>query len=199
VTLSANAAVWLPLQSSSDERVLTMAGIGDYAMIGDGRTAALVSRDGSIDWLCLPRFDSDACCAALLGTGQHGYWRIAPCGSAMPRRSYHGDTLVLETEFTGFSGGVRLTDFMVIGAAQAAVVRQVTGLYGTLRFRCELSLKFDYGLMPPLISRQEDALLAVAGPDLVKVRSPVPWEQTEDGMIAEFDVAAGCTLSFVLS
>ena len=89
--------------------------IEDYAMIGDGRTAALVSRDGSIDWLCLPRFDADPCCAALLGTEQNGCWRIAPCEATSIRRSYQGDTLVLETEFAGASGIVRLTDFMPVG------------------------------------------------------------------------------------
>ena len=174
--------------------------IEDYAMIGGGRTIALVSRGGSIDWLCLPRFDADPCCAALLGTRQNGFWRIAPCGAATSQRRYAGDTMVLETEFTTASGTVRVTDCMPVGTEQPVVVRQVAGLKGTLRMRCELALRFDFGLLPPRLRCHHDALLAIAGPNLVAVRAPVALEQNGDGVLAaEFDVAAGRELSFVMS
>ena len=173
--------------------------IEDYAMIGDGRTAALVSRDGSIDWLCLPRFDADPCCAALLGTEQNGCWRIAPCEATSIRRSYQGDTLVLETEFAGASGIVRLTDFMPVGTDHPTVVRTVSGLEGSLRMRCDLTLRFDFGLLPPRLRRHKDALVAIAGPDLVALRAPVPLEPDGNGAIAaEFDVAAGQEMAFVM-
>ena len=168
-------------------------------MIGDGRTAALVSRGGSIDWLCLPRFDADPCCAALLGAQQHGYWRIAPSGAATVQRRYVGDTLVLETEFAVASGIVRVTDAMPVGTDQPMVVRRVTGLDGTLRMRCELALRFDFGLLPPRMHRHDDALVAIAGPDLVAVRAPIELEANDEGvMTAEFDVAAGRELAFVM-
>ncbi|HUB47338.1 MAG TPA: glycoside hydrolase family 15 protein [Acetobacteraceae bacterium] len=174
--------------------------IEDYAMIGDGRTAALVSRDGSIDWLCLPRFDADPCCAALLGTQRHGYWRIAPYSAATVQRRYLGETLVLATEFTGAEGAVRVTDCMPVGTDQRIVVRRVTGLDGTLRMRCELALRFDFGLLPPRMRRHDDALVAIAGPDLVAVRAPIALEPDNDGvMTAAFDVAAGQELTFVMS
>ena len=174
--------------------------IEDYAMIGDGRTAALVSRGGSIDWLCLPRFDADPCCAALLGTQQNGYWLIAPCGAATARRRYLGDTLVLETDFAVASGIVRVTDCMPVGTDQPTLVRRVTGLDGTLRMRCEMALQFDFGLLPPRIRCHDDVLVAIAGPDLVAVRAPIALEQSDDGvLVAEFDVAAGQELAFVMS
>ena len=174
--------------------------IEDYAMIADGRTAALVSRGGSIDWLCLPRFDADPCCAALLGTQQHGYWCIAPCGAATIRRGYVGDTLVLETEFAVASGIVRVTDGMPVGTDQPMLVRRVAGLDGTVRMRCELALRFDFGLLQPRMRRHDDALVAIAGPDLVAVRAPIALEPDDDGaMTAEFEVAAGQELAFVMS
>jgi GH15 family glucan-1,4-alpha-glucosidase len=174
--------------------------IEDYAMIGDGRTGALVSRDGSIDWLCLPRFDSDACCAALLGRREHGFWRIAPCGPATQRRAYSGDTLVLETEFDGETGCVRLTDFMPVHTEQPMIVRRIRGLRGTTRISCELGLRFDYGYVQPRIRRLGDAMVAVAGPDLLVLRGPVALQPAEDGVLtAEMDVAAGQDVAFVLS
>jgi len=169
-------------------------------MIGDGRTAALVSRTGSLDWLCLPRFDSDPCLSALLGTEEHGSWRIAPCDEAGTRRCYLDDTLVLQTEFTNQSGCVRLTDFMAMGTEQPTLVRTVTGVSGTVRVRCDLKLRFDWGLMPPRIARHDDALLAIVGPDMAVLRAPVRLEETEAGtMSAEFDIGAGDELAFVLS
>ncbi len=173
--------------------------IEDYAMIGDGRTAALVSRGGSIDWMCLPRFDADACCAALLGTEAHGFWRIAPCGSSTQSRSYDSDTLVLRTEFANGPNRVRLTDFMPPETEHPTIVRQVTGLHGSMRLRCELTLRFDYGLIAPRIRRQDGAMTAVVGPDLVVLRAPVPLEEKDASIVATFDVAAGQSVAFVLS
>ncbi len=172
----------------------------DYAMIGDGRTAALVSRTGSIDWLCLPRFDSDACCAALLGTEQHGCWQIGPCETATARRQYQGDTLVLQTEFSTASGRARVTDLMAIGTAQPTLIRRVTGLDGTLRLRCMLAPRFDFGLLPPRFRQHDGALLAIVGPDMLVLRSSLPLKEIRPG-VAEvtFDVAAGQELDFVLS
>src|SRR6188768_2379452 len=118
----------------------------DYAMIGDTHTAALVGRDGSIDWLCLPRFDSGACFAALLGDPSHGRWSIAPTEPFRTRRRYRPDTLVLDTEHETASGAVRITDFMTPRRAQARVVRIIEGLRGTVPVRSELLLRFDYGL-----------------------------------------------------
>src|SRR6185312_11699410 len=167
----------------SHEEPAMSSRIEDYAMIGDGRTGALVSQDGSIVWLCLPRFDSDACCAALLGRREHGFWRIAPCHPATQHRAYSGDTLVLETEFEGETGCIRLTDFMPIHTAQPVIVRRIQGLRGTTRIRCELGLRFDYGHVQPRIRRDGDAIVAVVGPDLLVLRGPVAPQPNEDGVL----------------
>lgn len=174
--------------------------IEDYAMIGDGRSGALVSITGSIDWLCLPRFDSEACCAALLGTKANGFWQIGPCAPANQKRAYRGDTLVLETEFSDERGRVRLTDFMAVGTDAPVLVRQIEGLDGQMQVRCDLALRFDYGLLRPRVRRQDDVLLAIAGSDLLAVRAPVALNSSEDGCLAaEFEVNAGQTLTFTLS
>src|SRR5690242_19324443 len=173
--------------------------IEDYALIGDGRTAALVSRTGSIDWLCLPRFDSGACFAALLGTDEHGRWRIAPCEDAQSTRCYADDTLVLQTEFTTASGRLRLTDCMAIDADQPTLIRRVEGLKGSVRTHCELRPRFDYGLMALRIKQSDDTLLAIVGPDQLALRSPIALRETEHGCaIAEFTVAQGQAIDFVL-
>src|SRR5438132_1520213 len=125
--------------------------IGDYGLIGDGETAALVGRDGSIDWLCWPRFDSDACLAALLGTEEHGRWKIAPVEPTQASRRYQPDTLVLETDFETKGGAVRITDFMPIREGASVLVRLVTGLRGTVEMRSVLRLRFDYGSLTPWI------------------------------------------------
>ncbi len=158
--------------------------IEDYAMVGDGRTAALVSRGGSIDWLCLPRFDSDPCFTALLGSDRHGHWRVAPCGPTSVRRRYVDDTLVLQTEFSSQSGTVRLTDFMVMGAQHPTLVRKVSGLHGSMRLRCDLALRFDWGLMPPRVVRHDGALLAIVGPDMAVLRAPVALEKVNSELDA---------------
>jgi GH15 family glucan-1,4-alpha-glucosidase len=139
--------------------------IEDYALIGDCQTAALVGRNGSIDWLCLPRFDSGACFAALLGTPEHGRWIIAP--TARPHqitRAYRDDTLVLETAFETASGAVSLVDCMPVRTAASEVVRLVRGLRGAVRMRTELILRFDYGSITPWVRQEDGASVRSRGP-----------------------------------
>ena len=141
--------------------------IEDYGLIGDTRTAALVSRNGSIDWLCVPRFDSGACFAALLGQPRHGRWLIAPAGNESPRakRRYRGDSLVLETEFATGTGVVRVVDCMPPGEDTPNVVRLVEGVQGEVEMRMELIIRFDYGWVVPWVRRADGLLTAVGGPD----------------------------------
>ena len=141
--------------------------IEDYAVIGNCETLALVGRDGSVDWLCLPRYDSAACFAALLGEPKHGRWLIRPAGDgASVTRCYCGDTLILETVFRTSGGAVRISDFMARRDGAADLVRIVRGLDGKVTMRMELIVRFDYGAIVPRVSRQEDGRLQfVAGPD----------------------------------
>ncbi len=173
--------------------------IEDYALIGDTQTAALVHRDGAIDWLCLPRFDSAACFAALLGEREHGYWRLAPCGPATSSRRYRPGTLVLETEHVTPSGSVRVVDLMPIRGEAPDVVRLVEGVSGTVRMRMELLIRFDYGSAIPWVRTLDGALRAVAGPDALELRTPVTTHGEGWSTIAEFDVAAGDAVPFVLT
>ena len=177
------------------------APIEDYALIGDCETAALVARDGSIDWLCWPRFDSDACFAALLGDADHGYWRIAPIETpAATRRRYRGNTLILETRFECASGSVTLTDFMPPRGTASDVVRLVRGEHGQVRMRMEMVVRFGYGERVPWVTRSADgAIHAVAGPDLVVLRTPVALRGEALSTVAEFTVSAGQLTPFVLS
>src|SRR5262249_37473810 len=146
--------------------------IEDYALIGDLQTAALVGRDGSIDWLCLPRFDSGACFAALLGGPEHGRWSIAPAGEFRPgRRRYRPGTLVVDTEFESADGAATLTDFMPVRDGYPNLVRILEGKRGTLRMRLELVIRFDYGSAVPWVQRFEDDLTAIAGPDSLRFTS----------------------------
>jgi GH15 family glucan-1,4-alpha-glucosidase len=175
--------------------------IEDYAVVGDTRTAALVGRDGSIDWLCLPRFDAGACFAALLGDASHGRWRIAPAGggSAAARR-YREDTLVLETEFRTSSGAVRLTDCMPPDEDVPNVVRVVEGLEGRVELRMELVIRFDYGWIVPWVrSARDGTLRAIAGPDALTLATPVPTHGENLTTVATFTVAAGERIPFVLT
>ena len=176
--------------------------IEDYALIGDCQTAALVGRDGSIDWLCWPRFDSAACFAALLGGPENGYWRIAPAraGGAVTRR-YLPDTLILETEFETAEGAVTLVDFMPVRSLQSDLVRIVVGKRGRVAMESEGVLRFDYGASVPWITLSGDGktLRAVAGPDLASLSSPVPLENRDRKTYARFDVSAGETFAFVLT
>jgi GH15 family glucan-1,4-alpha-glucosidase len=176
--------------------------IEDYAMIGDCETAALVSRTGSIDWLCWPRFDSDACFAALLGNSDNGRWIIAPDDPATHiRRRYHGHTLILETEFETAEGAVVLIDFMPLRSrvASSDLVRVVIGKRGRVRLRTELILRFGHGAHVPWVTRlDEETLSAIDGPDRVILRTPVPLRGKDLKTVGEFTVAAGETVSFVL-
>jgi GH15 family glucan-1,4-alpha-glucosidase len=172
----------------------------DYAIIGDTHTVALVGRNGSIDWLCLPRFDSDACFAKLLGTEENGFWQLAPVdGEGSVERFYQDDTLVLVTEYATESGRVRVTDFMPIRSHQASIVRIVTGLTGTIRMRCEIVVRFGYGTIVPWMRKEGDHLHGFAGPDSICLFATVELEGQNYRTIGEFDVAAGDEVSFVLS
>jgi GH15 family glucan-1,4-alpha-glucosidase len=175
--------------------------IEDYALIGDGETAALVGRDGSIDWLCLPRFDSGACFAALLGTAEHGRWRIAPQGAVRRvSRRYWPGTLVLETEFEMADGGAAaLVDCMPMRNGAADLIRLVVGLRGRVRMAMDLAVRFDYGSLIPWVHRLEDGtLLAVCGPDQLALRTPVPIRGEGFRTLAEFTVAEGEEVPFHL-
>jgi len=173
----------------------------DYAIIGDCETAALVSRAGSIDWLCWPRFDSPACFAALLGTPEHGHWIIESVSAgARTSRKYRGKTLVLETRIETPSGAVTLIDFMPPRGRDSDVVRIVRGDRGQVRLRTELILRFDYGRTVPWISHLPDGTLcAIAGPDMVLLHTPVRLHGEQMRTIGEFDVSSGQTVSFVLT
>jgi GH15 family glucan-1,4-alpha-glucosidase len=176
--------------------------IEDYALIGDCHTAALVSRAGSIDWLCWPRFDSPACFAALLGTPENGFWRMSPGeGVIAARRRYRGDTLVLETEFETDTGAVTVIDFMPVRTSQCDLVRIVAGRRGRVAMESEGVLRFDYGSAVPWVSLSDDRkrLRAVAGPDKVLLASRVPLENRDRKTWARFEVAAGEVYPFVLT
>ncbi len=175
--------------------------IEDYGLIGDCESAALVGRDGSIDWLCWPRFDSEACFAALLGTERNGRWRIAPADpAARVTRRYQENTLILETLFETAEGAVRLVDFMPLARRGGEVVRLVVGERGNVPMRMDLALRFGYGAQVPWVSRLEDGgLRAIAGPDMTVLRTPVALRGEDLTTVAEFRVPAGETIPFVLS
>jgi GH15 family glucan-1,4-alpha-glucosidase len=172
--------------------------IEDYALIGDTHTAALVGRDGSIDWLCLPRFDSGACFAALLGDASHGRWLLAPAAAHRTRRAYRADTLVLETEHETDTGAVRVTEFMTPRRGQARVIRLIEGLRGSVEMHTELALRFDYGNAVPWIQPLKRGVAAMAGPDAVELRTRVPLEVTRGLVTATFSVTAGERVAFAL-
>jgi GH15 family glucan-1,4-alpha-glucosidase len=186
------------VSSPSDRQT---SGIEEYALIGDTRTAALVGRDGSIDWLCLPRFDSGACFAALLGDRSHGRWQVAPSGGARwtSRRRYRGDTLVLETEFATAAGVVRVVDCMPPDEDIPNVVRLVEGVEGRVSMRTELVIRFDYGWIVPWVRTVDGVLRAVGGPDALAVRTPVRMHGENFTTVCDFTVSAGERIPFVLS
>jgi GH15 family glucan-1,4-alpha-glucosidase len=173
--------------------------IEDYGLIGDGETAALVSKEGSIDWLCWPRFDSDACFAALLGTADHGSWKIAARDPHQTKRRYQPDTLVLETDQITDDGAIRITDFMPIRNEVSVVVRSVSGLAGRVRICSELNLQFDYGSVSPWIEIEGRTAIARVGPDFVSFRSPVDIDLHGGTVVSEAEVREGDELHFVLS
>ncbi len=172
--------------------------IEDYALIGDCESAALVARDGSIDWLCLPRFDSPACFAALLGTPDHGRWRIAPAAEPRAiRRAYRGDTLILETEYETDDGVVALIDCMPPRPGTPVVIRVVEGRRGRVPMHMDLAIRFDYGTRVPWVRRTMDGMRAVCGPDALELRTPVPLTGRDLRTVADFTVAAGERVPFV--
>src|SRR3954465_6462871 len=175
--------------------------IEDYALIGDCETAALVSITGSIDWLCWPRFDSGACFAALLGHADNGRWRVAPSAEhAHVRRRYRSDTLILDTEYETASGAVRVTDFMPVDDSRSHVVRIITGVRGEVEMRSELVLRFDYGAVVPWVSRvDQKTWRAIAGPDLVTLRTDVEVHGEHMRTVATFVVRAGDEHTMVLT
>jgi len=175
--------------------------IEDYGLIGDCETAALVGRDGSIDWLCWPAFDSDACFAALLGTRKHGRWLIAPAEEVTKSsRRYWDNTLILETRFETASGTVALIDFMPPRGKASDVVRLVRGVAGKVKLKMELVIRFGFGADIPWVKRTEDgALLAICGQDMTVLRTPVETRGEDLTTVAEFEVSAGETNPFVLT
>ncbi|MGO9604326.1 MAG: glycoside hydrolase family 15 protein [Candidatus Binataceae bacterium] len=176
--------------------------IEDYALIGNTHTAALVGNDGAIDWLCVPRFDSPACFAALLGSRENGRWQIAPANklTAVHRR-YNGPTAILENEFVTDSGSVVVTDFMPVAQPNhsAGVVRIVRGVSGTVPMRMELIASFDYGHIVPWIERRDYGLCAIAGPDALALRTPTPIQIEGPVATSEFTISEGQSLPFTLT
>ncbi|MBR1191997.1 glycoside hydrolase family 15 protein [Bradyrhizobium sp. AUGA SZCCT0160] len=176
--------------------------IEDYGLIGDCETAALVGRDGSIDWLCWPAFDSDACFAALLGTHKHGRWLIAPAEEiTRTSRRYRGNTLILETRFDTANGVVELIDFMPPRGNASDVVRLVRGVSGRVKLRMQLVIRFGFGADIPWVRKSEDGsgLLAICGPDMTVLRTPVATRGEDLTTVAEFEVGEGDTVPFVLT
>ena len=175
--------------------------IEDYALIGDCEAAALVSRNGSIDWLCWPRFDSDACFAALLGSDEHGRWRVAPRDdTARVTRRYRPNTLILETRFECSEGTVTLVDFMPVRGTHSNLVRLVVGERGRVTMWTEFVLRFGYGAVVPWVTRLDDGTLrAIAGPDMVVLRTPVQLAGQNMRTVGQFAVTAGETVPFVLT
>lgn len=176
--------------------------IEDYGLIGDCETAALVGRDGSIDWLCWPAFDSDACFAALLGSQEHGRWLIAPAEEVKKTsRRYRGDTLILETRFETADGAVDLIDFMPPRGNASDVVRLVRGVSGRVKLRMQLVIRFGFGADIPWVKRNGDGsgLLAICGSDMTVLRTPVETRGEDFTTVADFEVGAGETIPFVLT
>jgi GH15 family glucan-1,4-alpha-glucosidase len=174
--------------------------IEDYGLIGDCETAALVGRDGSIDWLCWPAFDSDACFAALLGTPKQGRWLMAPAQAVTKSaRRYWDNTLILETRFETADGTVVVIDFMPPRGKASDIIRLVRGVSGRVKLRMELVIRFGFGADIPWVKQTEDGLLAICGPDMTVLRTPVTTRGEEMTTVAEFEVSEGETVPFVLT
>ena len=161
--------------------------IEDYGLIGDLQTAALVSRNGSVDWLCFPRFDSGACFAALLGDDENGSWSLGPVGEVTgSSRRYRGDTLILETELETSDGTVRLIDFMPPRGEAPDVVRIVECVEGSVAMQMRITIRFDYGSVVPWVRSLDGGLQAVAGPDALLLATPIELEGRGFHTFAEF-------------
>lgn len=177
--------------------------ISDYALLGDCETAALVDKSGSIDWLCWPRFDSESCFTRLLGTEEHGYWKIAPRGPASTNRAYRPGTLILETRFEAQGGIVTVIDFMPVRKAdsgESSLIRIVRCESGKVDMHSMLRLRFGYGTIVPWVTRvREGVLRAMAGPHSAILDTPVALRHDPDGIAADFTMQAGDTVPFVLT
>ena len=176
--------------------------IEDYGLIGDCETAALVGRDGSIDWLCWPAFDADACFAAILGTEKHGRWKIAPAEDVSKiSRRYWGNSLILETRFETKDGTVAVIDFMPPRGKASDVVRLVRGISGRVKLRMELVMRFGFGTDIPWVKKNEDGtgLLAICGQDMAVLRTPVETRGEDMTSVADFEVGEGETVPFTLT
>ena len=177
-----------------------MTKIEDYAFLSDTQTCALVSRDGSIDWLCFPRFDSGACFAALLGDSSNGRWQFRPVGKTIAtRRRYRSDTLILESEIETTGGAVRLVDFMPPRGEAPDIIRIVEGIRGDVEVRMDLTIRFDYGQIVPWVRKRNGALEAIAGPDALILRTAVQTHGKDLRTVATFTVRAGERVPFVLT
>lgn len=182
-----------------------MKEIGDYGLIGDGQTAALIGRDATIEWLCLPRFDAESCFASLIGTPENGYWRMTPEAPVVEcSRHYEDETLILETRFRTERGEVAVIDFMPIRGHAPDVIRVVEGRSGTVSMRSELVPRFDHGRIRPMHERaSRTEVYAIAGPNALRLSAEVDieeWRRAESsGLLSRFEVAAGTSISFVLS
>jgi GH15 family glucan-1,4-alpha-glucosidase len=197
-----NGAKGVPMAGPKKKSVGSLHGslIEDYCMIGDCETAALVSREGSIDWLCWPTFSSGACFAALLGTQDHGFWKISPSGRVKSiRRAYKAHTLVVETTFETKDGEVCLVDFMPPRGEHSHVVRIVRGVRGRVAMQMDLAIRFDYGRTIPWVTSVENELRAVAGPDMLVLRADTPLRGEGMTTRSEFVVQAGRSVSFTLT
>ena len=190
----------------SKESPLHGSRIEDYALIGDLESAALVSREGSIDWLCWPTFSSSACFASLLGTAKNGYWRIRPVGELKEcRRAYRPGTMILETTFVTSEGDVCLIDFMPKRGKNSDIIRKVRGIRGSVPMRLEFVIRFDYGLTVPWVTAHDHEVRAIAGPNLVVLRSQcvkgdhVPFHGEDLSTVAEFSLKEGDESCFVLT
>src|SRR5436853_21605 len=174
--------------------------IEDYAFLSDTQTGALVGRDGSVDWLCFPRFDSGACFAALLGDGKNGRWAFTPKEEiAATRRRYSDGTLILETEIETASGAIRLIDFMPPRGENPDIVRIIEGIRGEVALTMELIIRFDYGRIVPWVRKRDGALEAIAGPNGLILRTPIKTQGKDLTTVAEFTVAKGDRIPFVLT
>jgi GH15 family glucan-1,4-alpha-glucosidase len=173
--------------------------IQDYALIGDCETAALVGRDGSIDWLCVPRFDSNACFAALLGSPEHGRWLLAPSTPIRQiQRQYRKDTLILETAFETDDGAVTVIDFMPPRSQQLDLVRMVVGQHGQVAMQMQLIMRLDYGSIIPWVRRTEYGIRAIGGPDALDLYTEIELRGEQLTTVADFTVVAGQRVPFVL-
>jgi GH15 family glucan-1,4-alpha-glucosidase len=195
------AIIFIVMDEAKETRMPSSQRIEDYALISNCASGALVGRNGSIDWLCLPRFDSAACFAALLGESEHGRWLIAPTDpAARVERRYRDGSLILDTRFETAAGAVEVIDFISLWHGFSDVVRLVRGVRGRVSMRTEFILRFDYGAVVPWVERlPEGGISAIAGPERVLLRTPAPLRGEDLKTVGEFDVSAGETVPFVMS